>query len=385
MTFKILHRDKNTKARLGLLTTKSGEIETPFFMPVATKATAKYLSTDDLISMKAKASISNALLLSVRPGSETIKKASGLSKFMSFNGITFTDSGGFQVYTPHIYLKSNDSGVFFKDPLNGERFFITPEKNMKIQLDIGADVAMCLDSMPLIEHSKSAIAEAVRKTTFWAKKCKEIHDNLQKKISKNKRQLLFGITQGGIYPDLRELSVRQISKIDFEGYAIGGLALGESKEEEYKMVEISNSLLPDNKPRYLMGAGNPIELLEAISRGVDIFDSRFPTKSARRGTLFTSKGRISITNQKYKFDKSPIDFSCSCFVCKNYSKSYIRHLVSQDEGSGMRLVSYHNLFFLISLLEKARDAIKKGSFSHFKENFKKTYKDYISKEEDKNE
>ncbi|MBI2631421.1 tRNA guanosine(34) transglycosylase Tgt [Candidatus Pacearchaeota archaeon] len=381
MTFKILYKDKKTNARLGLLTTKSGDIETPFFMPVATKATAKYLSTDDLISMKAKASISNAFLLSVRPNSETIRNAGGLSKFMSFNGITFTDSGGFQMYSPHIYLKSNDSGVFFKDPLNGEKFFITPEKNMKIQLEIGADVAMCLDTMPLLEHSKSAITEAVRKTTLWAKKCKEIHNNLQKKISKNKRQLLFGITQGGIYSDIRELSVKQLVEINFDGYALGGLALGESKEEEYKMIEISKLLLPEEKPVYLMGAGNPLELLEAISRGIDIFDSRFPTKSARRGTLFTSKGRISISNQKYKFDKSPIDFSCSCFVCKNYSKSYIRHLVSQEEGSGMRLTSYHNLFFLISLLEKVRDAIKKGSFNHFKEKFKKTYKDYINIEE----
>lgn len=377
MAFKILHKDSKTKARIGELLTKTGKIETPFFMPVATKTSVKHISSEDLISMKAKAIISNSFILLLRPGTKIIKKMGGISKFMSFPGAIFTDSGGFQMYSPNLYIESKESGVVFKDPFGGNKLFITPEESMKIQIDLGADVAMCLDTMPLIEHSKSSIAEAVRRTTLWAKKCKKTHDDLQKNIQKNKKQLLFGITQGGIHPDLRELSAKQISEIDFDGYAIGGLALGEPKEEEYNMIDISKSIFPENKPLYLMGAGNPIEILESISRGVDIFDSRFPTQSARRGTLFTSKGRISITNSKYKFNKEPIDPLCNCFVCKNYSKSYIRYLLSQNEGTGFRLASYHNLYFLQNLIEKAKEAIKKKSYKEFIEKFKSEYKDYI--------
>lgn len=378
MTFEILHKDRKTKARCGILTTKSGKIETPFFMPVATKTSVKNISSEDLISMKAKAVISNSFVLSLRPGAKTIKKLGGISKFMSFPDIIFTDSGGFQMYSPNLHIESKESGVVFKDPFAGNKIFITPEKSMRIQLDLGADVAMCLDAMPLIEHSKPAIAEAVRKTTLWAEKCKKAQAIMQKNIPKRKRQLLFAIIQGGIHSDLRKISAEQLLKLNFEGYAIGGLALGEPKEEEYKMIEIAKSILPENKPIYLMGAGNPIELLESISRGVDIFDSRFPTQSARRGTLFTSKGRISITNQKYKFSSLPIDQKCNCFVCKNYSKSYIKYLLSQNEGTGFRLASYHNLYFLQNLIEKAKKAIKDNTFHQFKENFKKEYRDYIN-------
>ncbi len=381
MSFVIIKKDGRTKARIAILETKSGPIETPFFMPVATKTSVKNISSEDLISMNAKAIISNSFILSLRPGTKIIKKMGGIGKFMSFPGIIFTDSGGFQMYSPNLYIKSEEFGVLFKDPFAGSNLFITPEESMKIQLDLNSDVAMCLDTMPLIEHSKSSIEEAVRKTTLWAHKCKKSHDSLQKNIQKNKKQLLFGITQGGIHKDLRSLSSKQISKIDFDGYAIGGLALGEPKKDEYKMVKTAKSIFPENKPIYLMGAGNPLELLETISLGVDIFDSRFPTQSARRGTLFTSKGRISISNSKYKFDKSPLDHQCSCFVCKNYSKSYIRYLLSQDEGTGFRLASYHNLFFIQNLINKAREAIKSNSFKSFLESFKKNYKDYIHSNE----
>ena len=302
MPFKIVKRDKKTKARIGILKTKSGNIETPFFMPVATKTAVKNISVEDLNTMGAKAIISNAFILSLRPGNKVIKKFGGIKKFMNYNGINFTDSGGFQMYTPSLYIGSNDKGVFFKDPFAGIKLFVTPEKDMEIQLDIDSDVAMCLDSMPLIEHSKEAISEAVRKTTLWAQRCKIQHDKLQKRIKKDHRQLLFGITQGGIHSDLRKRSAIELSKIDFDGYSVGGLALGEPKEEEYKMIEVVKSVIDESKPIYLMGAGDPVELLEAISRGVDMFDSRFPTKNARRGAIFTSKGRLRLMRAKHKYD-----------------------------------------------------------------------------------
>lgn len=374
MSYKIIAKDNGTKARIGLLSTKSGKIETPFFMPVATKTAVKYISVEDLKSMGAKAIISNAFILSLRPGTKVIKKFGGIAKFMSFKGINFTDSGGFQMYSPSLYLGSNDKGVFFRDPFAGQKLFITPEKDMEIQIDIGSDVAMCLDSMPLIEHSKEAISEAVRKTTNWAIRCKKSHDKLQKKVAKNKKQLLFGITQGGIHPDLRKKSVSEIAKIDFDGYSIGGLALGEPKKDEYKMIEIVKENIPDSKPVYLMGAGDPVELLEAISRGVDMFDSRFPTKNARRGTLFTSRGRLRLLRAKHKYDKKPIDSECDCFVCKDYSRGHIRHLLLLEEGVGYRLASYHNLYFLQKLMHESKEAIRKGKFKSFLKDFRKRYK-----------
>jgi len=371
--YSILHKDKKTKARVGLLRTKSGSIETPFFMPVATKTAAKHISSEDLSSMNAKAVISNAFVLSLRPGEEVVKKMGGIGKFMSFPGVVFTDSGGFQMYSSSLYLGSRESGVMFRNPYSGEKLFVSPERDMEIQIALGSDVAMCLDSMPLIEESKEAVAEAVRKTGKWALACRKHHCRLQKDIRQSKRQLLFGIIQGGIHPDLREKSAKEIVENDFDGYSIGGLALGEPKEDEYKMIEISKKIIPEEKPVYLMGAGEPLELLEAISRGVDIFDSRFPTQNARRGSLFTSKGRINIRNVQFKTDKNPIDKKCDCFVCKKYSKAYIRHLLFHEEGVGLRLASYHNLYFIHKLLENARKAIKKGKFEEFLQDFKKGY------------
>ncbi len=373
MAFKIVSKDKKTKARVGLLQTKSGSIETPFFMPVATKTAVKHIGVEDLESMGAKAIISNAFILSLRPGTSIIKKFGGIKKFMNYSGINFTDSGGFQMYTPSLYIGSNDKGVFFKDPFAGKKLFITPEKDMEIQIDIDSDVAMCLDSMPLIEHSKEAISEAVRKTTFWAKRCKVYHDILQRKVSK--KQLLFGITQGGIHADLRKKSAIEISQIGFDGYSIGGLALGEPKPEEYKMIEIVKSIIPEDKPAYLMGAGDPVELLEAVSRGVDIFDSRFPTKNARRGAIFTSKGRLRLMRSRHRYDKSPLDKNCDCFVCRDYSRAHIRHLLQNGEGVVYRLASYHNLYFLQNLMLQSKEAIKKRKFEEFMTKFKKNYKE----------
>lgn len=374
MAFKIVAKDKKTKARTGLLTTKSSSVETPFFMPVATKTAVKNISVEDLGTMGAKAIISNALILYLTPGTKVLRKFKGIKNFMRYEGVNFTDSGGFQMYSPSIYLGSDKNGVNFRDPIAGSKLYITPEKDMEIQLDIYSDVAMCLDSMPLIEHSKSAISEAVDKTFYWAHRCKKHHDHLQRSVKKEKRQMLFGICQGGIHSDLRRKSAKQIASIDFDGLAIGGLALGETKKDEYKMIDVAKSEFPESKPVYLMGAGDPLELLESISRGVDIFDSRFPTKNARRGTIFTSKGRLRLMRSKHRLDKKPLDEKCDCFVCKDYSRAHIRHLLKNKEGVGFRLASYHNLYFLQNLMRQTRTAIKASKFTKFFKDFKKNYK-----------
>ncbi len=371
--FKILHKDKKTKARVGVINTKKGKIETPFFMPVATKAGVKQISSMDLHEMDAKAVISNALILSLRPGTSLIRKFGGIGKFMNFKGINVTDSGGFQMYSKRIYLNSNDKGVMFRNPFSGEKLFITPEEDMRIQLDLGSDIAMCLDSMPLYQHSKKEIEEAVKKTTLWAKRCKIHHDKLQAKLQKNKRQLLFGITQGGIYKDLRKKSIKELAELNFDGYSIGGLGLGEKRKDEFKIIELQKATLPENKPIYLMGIGDPVEILESIARGVDMFDSRMPTQNARRGTIFTSKGKLRILNKKYEADKKPIDSNCNCFVCKNYSRAYIRYQLSQEEAVGKRLATFHNLYYLQSLMKQAKEKIKIGEFKEFIAKVKKAY------------
>mgnify|MGYP001571117305 CR=1 FL=1 len=372
--FQITHKDKKTKARIGILKTKKANIETPFFMPVATKATAKHINTKSLEQLGATATISNAFILSLRPGTKIIKKLGGLGKFMNFNGINFTDSGGFQMYSKSIYLSSNEKGVLFRNPISGEKIFMTPEKDMEIQLELQSDVAMCLDRMPLYEDSKKEIKESVRLTTIWAKKCKQHHNKLQKKLPISKRQLLFGITQGGIHKDLRKSSAESLIKLNFDGYSIGGFGMGETFDEEMKIIKQQKSILPTNKPIYLMGIGSPNEILEAISLGCDIFDSRLPTQNARHGELFTSKGRIKILNKKYESDNSPIDKNCNCFTCKTYSKVYIRHLLKENEPVGKELASYHNLYYLQDLIQQAKEQIKKGKFKEFKERIKKIYK-----------
>ena len=375
MVFTITHKDKKTNARIGKLKTKKGIVETPFFMPVATRGSVKTLTSEELKEMKIQAVISNALILYLREGSEILKKLGGIGKFMNYSGINFTDSGGFQMYSKSIYIKSNEEGIYFKNPLNGEKIFMTPEKDMKIQLDIGSEVAMCMDSMPMYEHSKKEIEEAVRKTSLWAKRCKIHNDFLQKKIQKNKRQLLFGIIQGGIYKDLREKSAKELLKMDFDGYSIGGFGLGETIEEEFNIVKIVKAIIPEKKPIYLMGIGNPVEILKGISLGVDIFDSRMPTQNARRGTLFTSQGKLRILREDCKYDKSPIDKNCKCFVCKNYSRAFIRYQLLHDELTGKKLATYHNIFFLTKLIEKAKEKIKQNKFKEFLEEVEEKYKE----------
>ncbi|MSS75055.1 tRNA guanosine(34) transglycosylase Tgt [Candidatus Pacearchaeota archaeon] len=373
MAFTVLVKDAHSLARVGRLKTRSGSVETPVFMPVATKTAVKHISPEMLEEMGAQATISNSFVLSLRPGAKIVKKVGGIHTLSTYTGVMFTDSGGFQMYSPSLYKGSNDLGVEFKNPYSGERIFMTPEQNMQLQLDLGSDVAMCFDTMPLIEHSKDAVALAVNRTSSWARRCKETHDTLQKKVSKGKRQLLFGIVQGGVHDDLRRISAGALTELDFDGFAIGGLALGEAKEEEYRMIEVCQEYLPRNKPVYLMGAGNPIELLEAIERGCDIFDSRFPTMNARHGNIFSWKGKYIVTNAEHKASLKPLDESCDCSVCKRYSRAYVCHLIRNEEGVGYQLASYHNLYFLQELMRRVRKAIKVGTFGKFKKTFIKNY------------
>ena len=373
-TFTITHKDKKSQARAGILKTKKGPIETPFFMPVATKAAVKFINSKALENIGLKAVISNALILSLKPGIDIIKNSEGIGKFMNFKGINVTDSGGFQAYSKSLFIDSDNKGILFRNPYSGEKIFMTPEKNMEIQLAINSEIAMCLDSMPLYNQTKHQIAESVEKTSLWAKRCKTHHDKLQKNISSSKRQLLFGITQGGIYKDLRESSILQLKELNFDGYSIGGLGLGESKEEEFEIVKMQKSLIPE-KPCYLMGIGNPLEILKAIELGVDMFDSRMPTMSARRGTLFTSQGKLRIFNSKFSKDKNPIDKNCRCLACKNYSRAYIKFLLQQDEPVGKELASIHNIYFITKLIEEAKKAIKTGKFDRFKKKIRKKFEE----------
>jgi len=397
--FEIDKQDGN--ARIGKLHTKKGIAETPFFMPVSTKMTPKHITSMQLNEMKIPAVISNAFILSMRPGSEFVKKMGGIGKMMNFNGLNFTDSGGFQMYSPTIYHKANDSGIYFKNPFTGQKIFMTPEENMKIQLELNSDVAMCLDSMPMYEESYEDIKEAVRKTVKWAKKCKNTHDELKvgfrNLINSNKEtrvksaegdklssglednksevrdQLLFGITQGGKYEDLRKECITEMLKLDFDGYSIGGFGLGETREEEQAIIKLHKEVLPIEKPIYLMGIGDPVEILEAINMGCDIFDSRLPTQNARRGSLFTSSGRLRLLRSENEFSEAPLDSECDCFVCKNYTRSYIRYLLKEKESVGMELASYHNIYFLNEMIKNAKVAIREGKFEGFMKGFKEKY------------
>jgi len=359
--FKLVKTDD--KARTGIIQTKSGPIETPFFMPVATKMQVKCLPTHLLKDMKNTAVISNAFILYLKPGDEHVKQMGGIKKYMNYHGVNVTDSGGYQMYRESFLEKTTDEGVLFKSPFNGSKHFVTPEKDMLIQINLDSDIAMALDVMPNFHGvERPEIEEAVRRTTLWAKSCKLEHDRLQAHLPKEKRQLLFAISQGGIHADLREQSIRSLVDLDFDGFSVGGLGMGEPPEEQAKMVAIQRSVIPEDKPLYLMGIGNPRELLDSIAKGADMFDSMFPTQNARRGTLFTSQGKLRLMRKEYDLDDKPIDPNCTCHTCKNYTRSYIRFLISQKEASGYTLATYHQLHYLTDLMKRARDAIKAGTF-----------------------
>ena len=365
--FNIISKDG--KARTGILKTNHGEVETPFFMPVATKGTTKFLTHAELLDAGTQCMISNAFILYLKPGLETIEKMGGIHRFIHWNNPLFTDSGGFQILREGILESVTDDKVTFRNPYDKSKHILTPERAIEIQHKIGADVIMTLDDVPHYGKDKARYEKSVDRTFDWAKRCKKYHDE-----NKPKGQMLFGIVQGGMYEDLKKKSAEQIASLNFDGIALGGLCIGEGSEKTLGAIDWVQEMLPEDKPKYVMGMGNPIEIIESIDKGMDIFDSIYPTKNARRSTLFTWNGPLKISRGKHKLDDSPLDPECDCMVCKNYSKAYIRHLMNVEEATGKRLCSIHNIHFIHSLTKKAREAIKQGKWQEFKENFLKKYK-----------
>ncbi|MCF7859476.1 MAG: tRNA guanosine(34) transglycosylase Tgt [Candidatus Cloacimonetes bacterium] len=349
---------ENGNARTGILKTPHGEIKTPIFMPVGTRATVKTLSPQELEDIKAEIILGNTYHLYLRPGHKLIEKAGGLHEFMSWHKPILTDSGGFQVMSLSGLNKITPEGVHFQSHIDGSYHMFKPEKVIEIQNAIGADIIMSFDECPPYPATKKYISESLKTTLEWAARGKQAHKNTEK-------QALFGIVQGGVYKDLREESAKQLIKMDFPGYSIGGLAVGEEKEDMFRITKFLDKVLPKGKPRYLMGVGTPKDLLLNIENGVDMFDCVMPTRNARKGTIFTWQGKMIIKAARYKEDFSPIDENCQCYACRNFSRAYIRHLFSVNELLGMRLATIHSLHFYLDLISKIRSAITKGEYSKF--------------------
>lgn len=366
ITYELIHKDKNSGARRGVVHTPHGDIQTPVFMPVGTQATVKTLSPEELKEVGSAVVLSNTYHLWLRPGEDIVKKAGGLHKFMNYDGPILTDSGGFQVFSLAKNKKKDivEEGVFFKSHLDGKKLFLTPELSIEIQNKLDSDIAMSFDECIPYPASYEYAKASTERTLRWAKRGLDAH--------KNPNQSLFGIVQGGEYEDLRYYIAKEITKLDFDGYSIGGTSVGEDKDTMYKMIDYAIKYLPVDKPRYLMGVGDPIDLLEGVERGVDMFDCVLPTRLARHGNAFTRHGKINIKNSKYKEDFTPID-DCDCYACKNYTKAYIRHLIVSDETFGARLLSIHNIRFLIKMMEEIRVAIRENRFLSYKEDFINTY------------
>ncbi len=363
--YELLHRDANSNARLGKLNVFGKIVDTPVFMPVGTLASVKFLSSDDLKNIKAAIILSNTYHLWLRPGDEIVKKAGGLHAFMNYDGPILTDSGGFQVFSLADSRKIKEEGVTFKSHLDGSTLFLSPEKSIEIQMNLHSDIAMSFDECIPYPSTYEYTKNSTERTLRWAKRGKDVHTLND--------QALFGIVQGGEYQDLREYCAKELAAMDFDGYSIGGTSVGEDKPTMYKMVEDAIRYLPQDKPRYLMGVGAVNDLLNGIERGVDMFDCVLPTRIARHGTLMTSEGRINIKKMIYAQDFTPVDKECDCECCRNYTKAYINHLFRTKEGLGMRLMSIHNLRFLIRIMEGAREAIKNDRFLEYKEMILKKY------------
>lgn len=364
---EIKHICKQTGARYGILHTPHGDVEVPMFMPVGTLATVKALSPEEVKACGAGVILANTYHLSLRPGADIVAKAGGLHKFMNYDGPMLTDSGGFQVFSLAERRKITEEGVTFKNHLNGDKLFFSPEIAIGIEEKLGADIAMSFDECTPYPVSYEYMKNSVERTLRWAKRGKDAH--------KREDQALFGIVQGGEFADLRKMCAEELTKMDFDGYSIGGTSIGEPKDVMFKMVEYSVPYLPKDKPRYLMGVGSIDYILEGIAMGVDMFDCVLPTRIARHGALMTSKGRVNIRDLKYAEDFTPLDDQCDCYCCKNYTKAYLRHLYKCDETFGKRLLSIHNIRFLIHMMEEARKAIQEDRFGDFKDEFIKQYGD----------
>ena len=360
VTFEITHVCKQSGARTGILHTPHGDVETPMFMPVGTQATVKFVSPEELKDIGSGVVLANTYHLWLRPGEDIVDQAGGVQKFMNYKGPMLTDSGGCQVFSLADQRKITEDGVTFKNTLNGDTLFLSPEKSIQIQNKIGADIIMSFDECIPYPATRQYVEKSTERTLRWALRGKQAH-------SRPEEQALFGIVQGGDYEDLRKYCAEKLIEMDFPGYAIGGTSVGEDKETMYRMVKWASDALPFDKPRYLMGVGAVNDLLEAVSRNVDMCDCVLPTRIARHGTLMTSEGRISIRKAIYKNDFTPLDPECDCYTCRNYTKAYLNHLQRTNEGFGTRLMSIHNLRFLVKLMEDARKAIKEDCFNDFKE------------------
>ena len=391
--FELLAQDRQSRARHGRLTTAHGAIKTPAFVPVGTQGSVKAVSPRELRELNAPIVLGNTYHLFVRPGIEVIKHFGGLHKFMTWDRPILTDSGGYQIFSLAKLRKISENGVHFQNHVDGSPAFISPESAMEIQAALGSDIAMVLDECPPWPCEYDYAAKSAKMTTRWAKRCKEwTKENAQLPTSNAEpptsniedrttdigqsaidRQLVFGIVQGATFGELREQSAQAIVDLDFDGYAIGGVSVGEPEEEMFRAVESSEPFLPNEKPRYAMGLGTPPQLLEMISRGMDMFDCVLPTRLARNGTAFTATGTLNLKNAEYAKDRRPIEEDCVCSSCREFSRGYVRHLIKAEEILGLRLITLHNLHFYLDLMRQARDKIDKGTFDEFRREFVSNY------------
>lgn len=367
VSFKVLQQDKSCRARLGVLHTEHGTVETPVFMPVGTQATVKTMTPEEVKGLGGKIILSNTYHLYLRPGHGLIRDAGGLHRFMNWSGPILTDSGGFQVFSLGPLRKVTEEGVVFRSHIDGSEHFFSPEKAMEVQADLGSDIAMAFDECAPYPSSREYTLAALERTTRWAVRCMEVH--------RREGQGVFGIVQGGMFPDLREKSARELVDLGFPGYAIGGLSVGEPKALMYEMLDHTVALLPREKPRYLMGVGSPDCLVEGVVRGVDMFDCVLPTRIARNGSVFTRRGKLVVRNAEYARDFSPLDPYCDCYTCRNYTRAYVRHLIKAGEVLGIRLTTIHNIRFVLNLMEEIKEAIRRGNLVEFRDNFLKAYQD----------
>ena len=363
--FNLLKKCPDTRSRAAEITTAHGRVPTPVFSPVGSQATVKTVTPDELREIGISMILANTYHLYLRPGIATIEKMGGLHKFMAWDRAILTDSGGYQIFSLSPLCRVSDEGVTFRSHIDGSEHFVTPESIIDFQESLGADVIMVLDECPAYGDSYEKVREAMERTHRWAERCQ--------KAQKRADQVLYAIVQGGVFPDLRRQSAEYLASLGFAGYAIGGLSIGESKSETYAMVEETVAFLPEDKPRYLMGVGSPEDLLEGISRGIDIFDSVLPTRVARNGAVLARHGRYNIRNSKFRQKDEPLDSGCDCYTCRNFSAAYLHHLFSREEMLGYRLATIHNLHFIANLMSGAREAILKGTFSGFKDDFLSGY------------
>lgn len=367
-----LIREDGSGARAGRLTTDHGIVETPCFMPVGTQGAVKTMSSGDLEKMGATIILANTYHLYLRPGMKVMEEAGGIHDFMSWRGPVLTDSGGYQVFSLSDLNRISDEGVEFRSHLDGSAHLLTPSGVIDIQTTIGSDIMMVLDQCTSYPCSRSDAEEAVARTTLWAERSVSYHGT--RMTRKDYERVLFGIVQGSVYRDLRERSAGELIQLDFPGYAIGGLSVGEPKEETLRTVEETTMLLPPEKPRYLMGVGFPEDIVEAVARGIDLFDCVVPTRNSRNGTVYTSRGKIVVKNAAYARDWEPIDPDCDCEICSRYSRGYLRHLFNTGEMSGPRLATYHSLYFYLHLLDEIRQVIREGSFEEWRKEFYRRYR-----------